>query len=412
VRLVVHDYSGHPGQAQLSRALARRGHDVVHQYCSSYVSGHGRLERQAQDPETLSFEDVPMNGAFSRYRAGRRIWQEASFGLRLAVAVRRHRPDAVLVSNVPLFAHTIASALLACMRVPQLFWQQDIYSEAIAQAARSRLGRIGELVALVARGCERSVVTLSHRVVCIAPVFRSELAAWGVPLERIRVIPNWGPVDEVTPRSKDNPWARRHGLTGREVVMYSGTIGLKHDPTIFLEIALHLKEHRPEARLVVVSQGRGREWLEAQDAVQAGLDQLVLLDFQPYEDLPDVLGSSDVVLAVLEPGANRFSVPSKVLTYLCAGRPVVAVLPQDNLIAEIVGEHAGIVVPPGESVGAASAIERLLSDEVLRRRCAREGRAYAERCFDIAVIAAEFEAVFREALDRPRSPGRPVAAAR
>src|ERR1700684_4696664 len=36
LRLVIHDYSGHPGQVHLSRELARRGHHVEHQYCASY----------------------------------------------------------------------------------------------------------------------------------------------------------------------------------------------------------------------------------------------------------------------------------------------------------------------------------------------------------------------------------------
>ena len=66
-RIVVHDYSGHPGQAQLSRALARRGYDVHHQHCPSYATGKGALEAGAADPPTLSFEPCEMRGAFERY---------------------------------------------------------------------------------------------------------------------------------------------------------------------------------------------------------------------------------------------------------------------------------------------------------------------------------------------------------
>ncbi|RYJ01060.1 MAG: glycosyltransferase WbuB, partial [Actinomycetales bacterium] len=39
MKVVVHDFSGHPFQVQLSRELARRGHDVVHSSCAAYVSG-------------------------------------------------------------------------------------------------------------------------------------------------------------------------------------------------------------------------------------------------------------------------------------------------------------------------------------------------------------------------------------
>ena len=51
------------------------------------------------------------------------------------------------------------------------------------------------------------------------------------------------------------------------------------------------------------------------------------LGFQPFEVLPDVLGSADVLVAILEPDAGVFSVPSKVLSYFCAGRPVLLAVP-------------------------------------------------------------------------------------
>ena len=51
------------------------------------------------------------------------------------------------------------------------------------------------------------------------------------PLQRdVTVIENWGPMDSIPARPKDNPWAARHGLTGKLVFLYSGTMALKHDP--------------------------------------------------------------------------------------------------------------------------------------------------------------------------------------
>ena len=36
MRIVVHDYAGHPNQVYLSRELARRGHQVLHLYAGSF----------------------------------------------------------------------------------------------------------------------------------------------------------------------------------------------------------------------------------------------------------------------------------------------------------------------------------------------------------------------------------------
>ena len=48
MRILVHDYSGHPFQVQLSRELSRRGHDVTHSFSEVYVSGKGHLTAEAR----------------------------------------------------------------------------------------------------------------------------------------------------------------------------------------------------------------------------------------------------------------------------------------------------------------------------------------------------------------------------
>src|SRR5262249_35278828 len=56
LRVVLHDYAGHPHQAQLSRELARRGHEVLHLHCPAYHSGKGALARGAADPPGFAVE--------------------------------------------------------------------------------------------------------------------------------------------------------------------------------------------------------------------------------------------------------------------------------------------------------------------------------------------------------------------
>ena len=45
MRIIVHDYAGHPFEVQLSRELAARGHDVLHLYCGSTHTPRGDLAR-------------------------------------------------------------------------------------------------------------------------------------------------------------------------------------------------------------------------------------------------------------------------------------------------------------------------------------------------------------------------------
>jgi hypothetical protein len=65
-----------------------------------------------------------------------------------------------------------------------------------------------------------------------------------------------------------------------------------------------------------------------------------VLDYQPYGQLAEVLATADVLVALLESSAGIFSVPSKVLAYLCAARPLLASMPKENLAARTI-ERAG-----------------------------------------------------------------------
>ena len=85
----------------------------------------------------------------------------------------------------------------------------------------------------------------------------SKLAQWNVDHKTI-VVPNWAPIDELPVRSRQNAWSERHGLADCPVVLYSGTLGLKHDPSILAVIAAELEHSTPAAKVVVISESRAR----------------------------------------------------------------------------------------------------------------------------------------------------------
>ena len=122
--------------------------------------------------------------------------------------------------------------------------------------------------------------------------------------------------------------------------LYSGTLGLKHKP----ELLVALK--RSDRNVVVVGQGAGYKTLEA--AVAGEETGIRLLPIQPAEALPEVLASGDVLVAIIEREAGSFAVPSKVQSYMCAGRPILLAAPAENLAARIVArEETGLVVDSG-----------------------------------------------------------------
>jgi len=413
MRISIVDYAGHPFQAQLSRKLAERGHDVLHLYFGQAITPRGMLMPTAEDPKTLDIEGVRLDGEFRKYSYVRRWWQEQLLAKAFVRTIERFRPEVVIVANAPLdIARAIQRRCLSS-GVPFILWQQDVYSVALAMILRKKLGVVGAAVARYYHRLEAKILALSDAVVVISPAFAAlDISRFGLSPDQIAVIRNWAAADEIRPGERDNFWSRAQGVADRKVVMYSGTLGSKHDPAIILRIAEHLSE-RGDAVLVVVSEGPNVRALEKQ-AEARRLAAIKFLPFQPYEDFPNVLASATVLIGILEDEAGVFSVPSKVLSYLCSGRPILLCAPAENLASRIVLEaEAGAVYSTSRPQALLSGLDKILNDDAAALRLGDNARRYAEMAFDIESIADRFlEVIANASRRRSDMPATALAEAR
>ena len=395
--MLVHDFVGHPLEAQLSRELARRGHEVVHAYSPEFPGAQGKVEREVWDPPSLRFEGLRIGREFERYSLLTRSAHELLYGRRAVGLVRSFRPDVVLSSNTPLLVQGTLAFATRRVGGAFVFWLQDLLAVGASGELEKRMGRLGQGLSLGLRRFERRLLDRSDAVVPITSDFADLLASMNIARGRTFVVENWAPLEEYPARPRHNDWAEEHGLDRPFVFLYCGTLGLKHDPSLLLRLAEHYRAE-PGVRVVVVSDGLGAEWLK-REAAAKGLENLSVLGYQPYDALPNVLASADVLVVVLERDAGIFSVPSKVLGYLCAGRPVLGAVPADNLAARIINTAgAGRVTPPDNADALLAAADELRLDTDLRESMGLGARAYAEREFDIEAIASRFERVMDAAV--------------
>ena len=108
--------------------------------------------------------------------------------------------------------------------------------------------------------------------------------------------------------------------------LYSGTLALKHNPDWLWALAEAFRDD-PEVVVVLAAAGVSYDALKLRAASERQ-PNLMFLPLQPAADLPDLLATADVTIGLLENDAGEFSVPSKVLSYLCAGRPILLAAPQ------------------------------------------------------------------------------------
>jgi glycosyltransferase involved in cell wall biosynthesis len=303
-------------------------------------------------------------------------------------------PDVVVSANTPLAAQ---AALLSTSRrigARFVFWLQDLLGIGIRKNVKKKLSVFGGVVGHYFMCMEKSLLAKSDAVVAITEDFVPIVARAGVPRGKIHVIYNWAPLHEVSVMQKNNEWSREHLLDKTFNFVYSGTLGMKHNPGLLLELARVVKQ-QAHVRVVVISEGLGADFL-AEQKRKLDLDNIVLISYQPFEDLPMVLAAADVLIAILEPDAGVFSVPSKVLTYLCTERALLLALPTENLAARIVEKAgAGIVVSPNDTAAFLNAAATLGNNSVLRKTLAVNGLEYALTMFDIEKITDRFEGIFR-----------------
>ena len=389
MKIVIHDYAGHPFQFDLSKKLANMGFDVTHIYTTS----SGGPKAGFKSYKHLEVIDIQVN-KIDKAKFLKRRNQEKKYGDILVKNIERIKPDIVVSANTPLDAQKKLSEFCVKHNIHFIFWLQDIISIAMRSILKKKIGFVGDIITNYYRSIEIQAITISSHIIVIAEDFKDVVIAWGIEDDKVTTLPNWAPIEELPVLPKVNEFSKSYDLDDKFVVLYSGTLGMKHNPEIIIKAAKELKLEN-NIHFVVVSEGQGMDYLQKVQITEK-IDNLLLLPFQPFEKLPEVLASADCILALLEPEAGIFSVPSKVWSAYCAERPSLLVMPSENLAAKITKAiNAGFIIDNTNSIdNLTSKIIELKYDNDLKTKMGKNARKYAVENFQINTIAKKFEKIF------------------
>lgn len=357
--------------------------------------------------------NITCRSPYGKMSLVQRLRGEAEWAGKCIAALQKEGPAAVVVSCIPLSAVVRIESWCRNQRIPFIYWLQDLQGKAIYDLLRSKWGFAGRILGGFAHMWEQELLEKSHRVILIAPGHEQELPARVRDERRYTLLENWAPIEDFSILPPANDWSVRNGLDKTQNVMYTGTLGLKHDLNTFYELASAFK-NRSEVRIVVVSTGQAADRVKA-EALRRGLDNIVVLPFQPQEEVPSMLAAAAVLIAPLDSSAGSFCVPSKILSYLCAGRPTVIAIDTENQAAKtILGSGAGLVVKPGNAEAFINAVGSYLNDSNVRIEAGRNARRYAEATFRLETVAQKFLNIILSAgvaleSDPTRNSGLPIA---
>jgi glycosyltransferase involved in cell wall biosynthesis len=247
----------------------------------------------------------------------------------------------------------------------------------------------------VLRFAIRFYLRRADRVVAIGETMRHRLEDKGADPDRVVVIPNWVDTSELSPRPRDNAWAREHGLVKRFVVMHSGNIGHAQNLDSLIRAGTFLRD-LDDLRIILIGGGARRDELKELTKLLE-VDAVYFLGYQPREMLSDSLSSADVHVVGLARGLAGYIVPSRLYGILAAGRPVIVTADEESETARVVREvGCGVVVLPGRPELLAEQIRRAHGGELDLAAMGARGREYVTSESDRRVAVERYRRVLSD----------------
>jgi len=275
-------------------------------------------------------------------------------------------------------------------RKPYIMKLADLASDA---ALATGILKDGWLVRL-ARGLESLVYSKAHKVVCLCQGFVDKLVSRGIPQDRLHLIPDWADTQRVYPIANATAFRRANNLSlGQFLVLHSGNMGKKQDLMNVVRAA-ELSRSMPEIVWLLVGNGEERAFI-AEEIGRRNIANVKLLPLQPADSLAEMYSAADVLLLNQKDGVQDAVIPSKLLTYMAAGRAVIAAVNERSEAArQVRAARCGLIAPAESPDALLRSVLALRESATLRQEFGRNGRAYADLNFTKQKVLDEYEIIF------------------
>ena len=377
-KILIHDFSGHPFQLELSKELTKNSYTVFHVYFDNGQGPKGDFFNSKNSQLNIT----PIKSVFNYSKSNliKRFLGDFIYGLLLLIKILSIKPDIVVSGNSPIDSFWGISLPRVFRNFKYIYWAHDFYGPAISHIFSQKLGLLGKVIGNFYFFREKMHIQKSDGVIAISESFKKELQERYQFEKPITVIPNWGNFEDVLYKSPDYN-------NEKFKVIYTGTLGWKHNPKLITWLC---GEFKNSIDFEIYAQGVGVDHLKKANENKR-LNNLIIHDLLEYKDFINKLSEANLLLCILENEAGSYSVPSKVMNYLCAGRPILFFGPKSNLAANIISRNeAGLVFEHSQKHLASKKINELLNNKSKVLKMGENARNYANSNFQISRIVSVF----------------------
>ena len=185
---------------------------------------------------------------------------------------------------------------------------------------------------------------------------------------------------------------KRLGLSeAAQTVSIIGRLDPQKNHGLFIAAAERIAARRPDARFLIVGEGKLRAEIESRIRGSGLTDRVLMLGNR--SDMPEILAATDVCVLT----SHYEGLANVLLEAMCVGIPVVctAYNGADELVTD--GKE-GFLAPLNDADGVAERILRLLGDPELRRRMGEAGRESVRGRFSLEAMGRNMLSVYERCL--------------
>ena len=327
--------------------------------------------------------------------AWERILYDTSFALKASVLVLSTPANVYVVVSPPIQTALLIAGVAKLRRAKVILRLQDLpvnLAESVGMLRHRRLLR-------AAHAFERLVYAMVDRICAVSEDFAKHMAVGGSSVPQFVTIPDWADAPSAEPQPRNEGFRRSLGVPeGGLLVMHFGSMGAKQDLNLIVQAAKTDKARH--WHFAVVGDGPARAKLESSVA-KANLQNVHVSGPVPASEMLKTLTAADIFVLAQQPDVVDSVVPGKLISYMTAGRPIVAAVHADSTAAHILGEAgAGMIVPPGDSTGLSSAIHYLSGHTDVCDDLARAGTRYVFQKYRKDVVMSQWDDLLSSVLDR------------
>lgn len=252
--------------------------------------------------------------------------------------------------------------------IPFIFNLQDMFPESLVSTG---LSKENSLLYKIGLKMSDYIYSNATHILVISTNMREALLKRGVPAEKISVIYNWIDTEATCPvtRTENGLFAEFDLPRDGFYVTYAGNLGKSQNVEILVDCAEKLADHT-DIRFVVFGDGTEKGKLEKRIA-DSGLTNIRLLPMQPMEKVSQVYSLGDASFVICKKGVGGGAFPSKAVSIMATGTPIVASFDLDSDLCRIVeSEQVGVCAGAEDVDAAVNAILSLYND---RQQCERMG---------------------------------------